>query len=365
MRQTRRQFCAAAASLFSGTALLGCGQGDRTDEKDVDPTKPLRFSAKVVGKCVGHTGFVTHVAISPDGKTAVSGPGYEPYIRFWSIPDGKEIRKIQYAPLDAKFPSVKCLQISADGKWLAATLHGGEADRFRLWEMPGVKELEPGIPQADADRLEFSSDNTKIATYGGRQLQVWEVNGWRKTREAVYDRKELGRIRGLSLTPDGKHVGAIFGAAEYGKDLARDDVPQLRVVNVSTGKEVFGAWKGGAPDTLAFSADGRLLAVAGEDAHANGERIRTWDWRSGRLLSTIVLQNWSTSGVRFHPDRPVLVVGDHTGAIQAWDVAKERKIAELTGHHDQVHALVFSKDGKTLISGSRDRTLLVWEVDCR
>jgi len=37
-------------------------------------------------------------------------------------------------------------------------------------------------------------------------------------------------------------------------------------------------------------------------------------------------------------------------------------IASLTGHTDRVHAVAFSPDGRTLVSGSYDGTARLWDV---
>ncbi len=57
---------------------------------DSFPTRPSVWdmaTGKEMGKLEGHTGQVNSVAISPDGKTIVSGSGYKP-----NGPDDNTIR---------------------------------------------------------------------------------------------------------------------------------------------------------------------------------------------------------------------------------------------------------------------------------
>jgi WD40 repeat protein len=43
-------------------------------------------------------------------------------------------------------------------------------------------------------------------------------------------------------------------------------------------------------------------------------------------------------------------------------VASRQLKATLQGHTDEINALAFSPDGKTLVTGSRDKTVRIWDV---
>ena len=57
------------------------------------------------------------------------------------------------------------------------------------------------------------------------------------------------------------------------------------------------------------------------------------------------------------------VVAGLSPAASSWSLAKEPKLqATLHGHTGEVWTVAFSTDGKTLVSGSTDSTVKLWDV---
>jgi WD40 repeat protein len=50
------------------------------------------------------------------------------------------------------------------------------------------------------------------------------------------------------------------------------------------------------------------------------------------------------------------------GSLKLWDVACGRETGSFPGHTDFIEALTFSFDGARLVSGSRDKTIMIWEL---
>jgi WD40 repeat protein len=66
--------------------------------------------------------------------------------------------------------------------------------------------------------------------------------------------------------------------------------------------------------------------------------------------------------VAFSPDGKTVVSGSGDQTLRLWDVASGQSLRTLQGHTGRVTSVAFSLDGKTVVSGSSDRTLRVWAV---
>jgi hypothetical protein len=66
--------------------------------------------------------------------------------------------------------------------------------------------------------------------------------------------------------------------------------------------------------------------------------------------------------VAFSPDGKTLVSGSSDRTLRVWDVASGQSLRTLQGHSGAVGAVAFSPDGKSVVSGSFDNTLRVWPI---
>ena len=73
-------------------------------------------------------------------------------------------------------------------------------------------------------------------------------------------------------------------------------------------------------------------------------------------FSTLSLKPWLTVPPSpYHEDQ----------RIKLWDFETGRLLAEEHGHCKSVLSLAFSADGWTLVSGGEDAVVMVWRVDAR
>ncbi len=68
--------------------------------------------------------------------------------------------------------------------------------------------------------------------------------------------------------------------------------------------------------------------------------------------------------VAFSPDSKYLVSGSHDKKVKLWSIeCKKEVVTSLQEHSDCVTSVAFSADGRFIASCSRDKTIKLWDVD--
>src|SRR6185437_12439421 len=113
----------------------------------------------------------------------------------------------------------------------------------------------------------------------------------------------------------------------------------------------------------AFAADGKTLVAAGED-----KIVKLWDVAAGTVKATLPEQKQAIELLAFSSDGKTLAIcgeGDKTkpAEVSLWDVASRTARVRLAANLEHVGALAFAPDGKTLVTGGRASSLVqVWNA---
>jgi len=124
----------------------------------------------------------------------------------------------------------------------------------------------------------------------------------------------------------------------------------------------------GATPVVAFSPDGKLLAVATEDS--NAPVIALWDVTTGKTRGVLrghkMAGNVGIVSLAFSADGKVLATGAGDKTIKLWDLAKGKERAPLqVGDIHPPSQLRFSADGKVLAASvgvPNDFRIKVWSL---
>ena len=86
-----------------------------------------------------------------------------------------------------------------------------------------------------------------------------------------------------------------------------------------------------------------------------------WDTETGEHKQTLNGHTIEVSSAAFSPDGKTLASGSRDKTIRIWNAKTGEHKHTLNGHIDVVNSIAFSPDGKTIASGSSDGTILLWE----
>jgi WD40 repeat protein len=321
-RMDRRAACAALAG--AGLALLLPQRRARAEdwscrlialEPEPDALRPPVVSA---------------VALSPQGKLlAIAGDDHR--IRILDLATGKTLKRRA-----AHGDWVRALAYSPDGKIIASA---GNDGRIVLWNSDTATEYaELAQLSHPVTAIAFNPSGGSLASTGFEDdVRVFDVA---PRKESLRLRCPCSDMRALAYSPD---LRLLAGGGRNGV---------VRVWDVSTGKVVQEfqshhrrVWG------VVFAPDSQAMASCGEDG-----KIKVVSLTGA---PDITLDNPGTKVMSLCFCGPThLAAGGSDNLIRIWDVAKQAKITELSGHTGSIVTLAFG--GNVLISAGYDTTVRVW-----
>jgi WD40 repeat protein len=308
-----------------------------------------------------HAQKLTTVVALPDGKTVASG-SWDGTIRFWDAATGKELRR---------FPGQHVV-LSPDGKtWASWDSSGkdtnkGKESKIRLWDLATGKQLREFTRPKDTYVVAFSPDGRFLAAGGLNGENVNQVTFWDVETGKELPAPQLGGkydyVHHLGFSPDGKFLAT-----------AGETDGSVRLWELATGKETkpFRTVAEGGRVTealapFAFAPDGKTVVSRGRVFDNTGSvgptAMYQWDVATGKELRRFESPDiGGCTAFTFSTTGETLVSG-HGAVICVWDAGKGKLLLTLKGHADDVTCLSLARDGKTLVSGSRDHTLRLWDL---
>ena len=292
---------------------------------------------------VGHKDQVEAVALSPDGKHALTGSA-DATARLWSAATGK-LERI----FTGRKGKIFAVAFSPDGQKVMTGSGDDDADNtVRIWDLTSGKQIL-AVPLKHSVRfVSFTPD--------GRRLLIDDASiefGDIRTGRVVEDLDDLpdfpiADYSGLALSKDGKFL--LVG--ETNRILMFD--PPM--------SDHFRALQGYTNEvrSVAFSTHHGEIAIGNKDGTA-----RLWDEVSGQQVSSF--EHWHSSfpseveSVAFSPDNAQLLTASY-GGPRLWNIATGKQTAAFVANNKSFSSAAFSPDGRLLIGGNLDGIATLWDA---
>lgn len=284
---------------------------------------------------------VVSLAYSPDGKLLAAG-GYKE-VRLMEAATGKGL-----ATLSGHADYVRSVAFSPDGKWLAAG--GGPCQvsgEIKLWDVESRKLLRTMTGHNDCIySVAFSPDGKLIASASYDKLaKLWDASTGKEVRNL---KDHIDAVFAVAFSPDGKWL------ATASQDRS------VKIWNVATGERLYTL---GEPSDgltcVAFAPSGKQIAAGGYD-----KTIYVWNVtdKGGTLAHTLIADEDSILQIVWSPDGKTIITSSADGSIRVRDSTTLDPVSVFANQPDWVEAMAISPTGKWLAAGRYNGTFSVYDL---
>jgi WD40 repeat protein len=271
----------------------------------------------------GHSGFITDLAVSPDGRLALSASSDFSAV-LWDVPGRREIRS-----LTGHRGAVTSVALDAHRR---EALTGSEDGTLRLWDLETGEEIR-----------RYSTGEPSVVT---RFLAAF------RNRQARAQEAYRGIGTAVALGPAGRFVAA---RTEDGTHLwDRATGRHLRRFEGYAAMESDDG--GGHRAAVVFSADGRVLFRA----DSRDEEIRRWEVGTGEELEPLRGHTDGVTDLALGRGGAELISGSRDGTVRVWSAVSGATV-DAFHHGEAVTSVALTADGQWAVAASGAGPLYGWD----
>jgi len=278
----------------------------------------------------GHTGSISVMDISADGKLLVSG-SWDKTIKIWDLQDRKVLRVLR-----GHTEEVSTVDLSPDGKYIVSGAWDGT---IRIWDVKTGQQIKVlvGDSPERVRSVVFTQDGKNIISGGDdNKIRIWDVVSGNLLKEigGIFSGHDES-VRSIVISNDNKYF--LSGGSD-GKVILWDRNTNKQIHTFKSDKNSFGDLSG--VTSVSFSPDGNLIACTSQKV------IKLWNIETKKLLHRF--DSSDSKSIVFSPDgRYLLSIGKPTAP---WDLNTGSKKWEVSskefGFEMIPHTGIFSPDGK-------------------
>ncbi|WP_329248593.1 serine/threonine-protein kinase [Actinoallomurus sp. NBC_01490] len=288
-------------------------------------------------------------ALSSDGRRVAFG-GDSGVIKVYDTAS----HKLQHS-FDASPDSIQvtdALALAPDGRTLAVAADGPPT----IWDTAGHKKRRLSGFEGTVGALRFGSDGRTVTALGtGGTIGHWNLRTGKYASATIPLHGDALCI-GMSLSADGRYAAC----GHYSGSDSDDDNGGILVWDTEKDRQV-AALPDAGPEPIAISPDGRTLVHTDD----GGSALHLWNLAANRDAGVLGATPYADA-LAFSPDGKKLAIPadapeTQQPIIEIWDLATDRSTATLQDVEDQPHAIVFSADGR-MLAAADDQGGKVWNV---
>ena len=290
-------------------------------------------SGKRVACLTGHTGCIYRLCFSPCGRFLASGGEEDGTVIIWDVESWEKIKAYTGYGKSDMIPSY-----SPDGTLRVAAV--SDDDTVTVWDLANNEKLYT----ADSHASVTFSNGSQLAyhPYGYEYLEVWTLDNSTPRRTVQTHISFVDTSESLIFSQDGKTIVAEYriGSVLLWDIASRQSRPAIPTASASKNQRIH------------ISSEGELYATS---IHKN--TIKLWKVGSCGFPIAEFTDNEPARVAAFTPINSKLASAHEGGNLIMWDVQSGDKLREFshplqtsTDDSDQVWKLMFSPDGKRLIS---------------
>ena len=286
-------------------------------------------------------GWITDMAFSPDRNQLAVACSIG--IWLYNVRTGTE-----EAFLKGHTELVNSVAYSPDGKILAS---GSNDWTIRIWDVDKrkhIKTLEGHTGKVNS--VAYSQDGETIVSGSDDGIRVWNVENW---NDKILYRSENAGIVNMMYSPDEKTLTSL---SKNGKieswDLTSGE-KQWTILGYKKSRKLKSLLQN-VIKLSSYSLDGKTFA------NWSGVEMRLYNVVKGNLELLFKKSEISVYSLAFSPNGSTIVTGSDDGTISIWNTKNGEHKRTLPGHSGMVTSVAYSPDGNIFASASLDGTIRLW-----